>query len=98
MLHVQVNGKLYTKKLKESLIHCLASIKTQTINNQHTDATPGNRACYVDTLNLVERALSHFLLDPGPMNVTISRLKKWFRYLDLPVTQISDQKHWLHVQ
>ena len=20
------------------------------------------------------------------------------RYLDLPVTQISDQKHWLHVQ
>ena len=24
------------------LIHCLTSIKTQTINNQHADATPGN--------------------------------------------------------
>ena len=23
-------------------IHCLTSIKTQTINNQHADATPGN--------------------------------------------------------
>ena len=42
--HLQVNGKLvypvYTKKLYESLIHCLTSIKTQPINNQHADATP----------------------------------------------------------
>ena len=46
MLHVQVNGKLiypvYIKKLYESLIHCLTSIKTLTINNQHADATLGN--------------------------------------------------------
>ena len=46
MLHLQVNGKfiypVYIEKLKESLIHCLTSIKTQTINNSHADATPGN--------------------------------------------------------
>ena len=29
--------------------------------------------CYVHELSLVERVLSHFLLDPGPMNVTINR-------------------------
>ena len=49
--HLQVNGKLvypvYTKKLYESLIHCLTSIKTQPINNQHADATPGNQACLI---------------------------------------------------
>ena len=48
------------------------------MNNQPADATPGNRACYVDALSLVERVLSHFLLDPGPMNVTISRQKNDF--------------------
>ena len=77
--HLQVHGKLfypvYTKKLYESLIHCLTSIKTQPINNQHADATPGNRACYVHRLSLVERVLSHFLLDPGAMNLTIGRQK-----------------------
>ena len=73
--HLQVNGKLvypvYTKKLYESLIHCLTSIKTQPINNQHADATPGNQACYVHSLSLVERVLSHFLFYPGAMNLTI---------------------------
>ena len=47
--------------------------RTETINNQHADATPGNRASHVHALSLVERVLSHFLLDPGPMNVTIKR-------------------------
>ena len=46
MLHLQVNDKLiypvYIKKLSECLIHCLKSIKTQTINNQHADAIPDN--------------------------------------------------------
>ena len=36
---------------QETLIHCLTSIKTQTINNQPADATPGNRACYVRMLS-----------------------------------------------
>ena len=31
-----------------------------------------------NALSLVERVLSHFLLDPGPMNVTISRQKNDF--------------------
>ena len=48
-------------------------MKTQTINNQLADATPGDRACYFHTLSLVERVLSHFLLDPGSMNMTINR-------------------------
>ena len=61
---------------QESLIHSLTSMKTQPVINQHADASPGNRACYVHELSLVERVLSHFLLDPGPMNVTINRPNK----------------------
>ena len=76
MLHVQLNGKLiypvYTKKALNSFSDKL-SMKTQPVINQHADVTPGNGACYVNTLSLVERVLSHFLLDPGPMNVTINR-------------------------
>ena len=49
---------------------------SNNINNRHADATSGNRDSYVRKLSLVERVLSHFLLDPGPMNVTINRLKK----------------------
>ena len=73
MLHVQVNGKLIYPQETESLIHCLTSINTQTIINQHAAATPGSQACYVRTLSLVGRVLSYFLLDPGPMNGTINR-------------------------
>ena len=58
---------------RKSLIHSLTSMKTQPVINQHADVTPGNRACYDNTLSLVGRVLSHFLLDPGPMNVTINR-------------------------
>ena len=72
-MHGKLVYPVYTKKLYESLIHCLTSIKTQPINNQHADATPGNRACYVHRLSLVERVLSHFLFDPGAMNLTIGR-------------------------
>ena len=42
MLHLQVNDKLIYPVYIKSLIHCLTSIKTPTINNQHADATPGN--------------------------------------------------------
>ena len=42
------------------------------MNNQHADATSGNRPCYVHNL------WRDFLFDPGPMNVTISRQKNDF--------------------
>ena len=38
---------------------------------QHADAILDNRASYSHELSPVERALGHFLWDPGPMNVTI---------------------------
>ena len=43
--------------------------------NQHADAILDNRASYSHELSSVERAVGHFLWDPGPMNVTISGQK-----------------------
>ena len=56
--------------------HCLTTTKTQTMNNQHSDAILVNRASYAHALSPVGRVLGHFLWDPGPMNETKSRQKK----------------------
>ena len=51
----------------------------------------GNWTSYADGLSSKERILAHFLWDPGPMNVTISR-QKYDLLLKMPVTMISDLK------
>ena len=48
---------------------------TQTINNQHAITIVSKSTSYAHGLSSVERILGHFLGDPGPMDVTISRQK-----------------------
>ena len=65
------------------IIHCLTTLKTQTINNQHVDAIFGNDCNYASTkLEFwVTTESPDFLLDQTPwmtmndMNETISRPK-----------------------
>ena len=73
----------------------LNSLSDKYKNSTNKQPTRGRhpRACYVHTLSLVERVLSHFLLDPGAMNLTIGRQKNYFDYLNLPVTLILGQNN-----
>ena len=98
LCNIQVNWKHIYPILIYKLSHYLTTINTPIINNHIADVILSSRTGRAHALSPFGKSPGSFPVGARSRECDNKLAKDWFCYLNLPVTLISGQKHWLHDQ